>query len=184
MEAELTAKLSSKMQDQLKAEQTKLEEQLRQGSGRRAHKELVWVRHDIRRVLEQERGMVREQVERATGQVREWVVREQRGQLLQQARQLQEEAERFGSKAGVGGDGGDGRGGAEGGWGGGCRDGWRRGGITGVAAGDGSRDRVPFPDQSRARGKGTSIEIITAGMTTMRKNDTSKNLDLVPTIHL
>ena len=100
------------------AELTKLEGQLRQGSGRRAHKELVWVRHDIRRVLERERGMMREQVGRATGQVREWVVREQRGQLLQQARQLQEEAERFGSKAGVGGDGGDGREGAEGGWGG------------------------------------------------------------------
>ena len=44
--------------------------------------------------------MMREQVGRATGQVREWVVREQREQLLQQARQLQEEAERFGSKGG------------------------------------------------------------------------------------
>ena len=53
-----------------------------------------------------------------TGQVREWVVREQRGKFLQQAKQLQEEAERFGSKGGVGDDGGDGRGGAEGGWGG------------------------------------------------------------------
>ena len=64
------------------------------------------------------------------GQVREWVVREQRGKFLQQAKQLQEEAERFGSKGGVGDDGGDGRGRAEGGWGG-CRDGWRQGGITG-----------------------------------------------------
>ena len=97
----MTVKLSLEMQEQLKAERMKLEEQLRQGSGRRAHEELVWVRHDIRRVLEQERGMMREQVGRATGQVREWVVREQRGQLLQQARQLQEEAERFGSKGGV-----------------------------------------------------------------------------------
>ena len=41
----------------------------------------------------------------ATGQVREWVVREQRGRLLQQARQLQEDAERFGRKGGVGGSG-------------------------------------------------------------------------------
>ena len=38
-------------------------------------------------------------------QVQEWMVREQRGQLLQQARQLQEEADGFGSKGGVGGDG-------------------------------------------------------------------------------
>ena len=75
------------------AELTKLEGQLQQGSGRQAHKELVWVWHDIRSVLERERGVMREQVGRATGQVREWVVREQRGQLLQQARQLQEEAE-------------------------------------------------------------------------------------------
>ena len=37
-----------------------------------------------------------------TGQVREWVVREQREKFLQQAKQLQEEAERFGSKTGVG----------------------------------------------------------------------------------
>ena len=37
----------------------------------------------------------------AIGQVREWVVREQRGRLLQQARQMQEDAERFGRKGGV-----------------------------------------------------------------------------------
>ena len=58
---------------------------------------------------------MREQVGRSTGQVREWVVREQRRELLQQARQLQEEVERFGTKGSVGGDGGDRRGGAEGG---------------------------------------------------------------------
>ena len=52
VEVELTAKLSSEMQEGLKAERTKLEEQLRQGSRRRAHEELVWVRHGIRRVLE------------------------------------------------------------------------------------------------------------------------------------
>ena len=74
----------------------------------------MWVRHGIRRMLERERGVMREQVGRATGQVREWAVMEQRGQVLQQARQLQEEAERFGSKGGVGGDGGNGRGVAEG----------------------------------------------------------------------
>ena len=45
-----------------------------------------------------------------TGQVREWVAREQRGKFLQQAKQLQEEAERFGSKGGVGDDGGERRG--------------------------------------------------------------------------
>ena len=56
---ELRVKLSSEMQERLNAEQTKLEEQLRQGSGRQAHEELVWVRHDIRRVLERERGMIR-----------------------------------------------------------------------------------------------------------------------------
>ena len=75
----------------------------------------VW--HGIRRVLEREWGVMHEQVGRATGQVREWAVREQRGQVLQQARQLHEEAERFGSKGGgggVGGYGGDRRGGAEG----------------------------------------------------------------------
>ena len=66
VEAELTAKLSSEMQERLKADRTKLEEQLRQGSGRRAHEELVWVPHDIRRVMEWERGMMREQVRRAT----------------------------------------------------------------------------------------------------------------------
>ena len=59
-------------------------------------------------------GMMREQVGRAMGQVWEWVVMEKRGQLLQQARQLQEEAKRSVSKGGVGDDGGDGRGGAEG----------------------------------------------------------------------
>ena len=114
-EAKLTAKLSSEMQERLKAERTKLEERLRQGSGRRAREELVQVWHGIRRVLEREGGMMRGQVGRATGQVREWAVREQRRQVLQQARQLHEEAERFGSKGGaggVGGDGGDGRGGA------------------------------------------------------------------------
>ena len=47
------------------------------------------------------------QVGRATVQMQEWMVREQRGQLLQQVRQLQEEADRFGSKGGVGGDGGE-----------------------------------------------------------------------------
>ena len=83
---------------------------------------------------------------------------------------MQEEAERFGSKGGVGGDGGDGRGGAEGGRGG-CCDGWRRRGMRGVAAGDGSRDRVPLPDQSQAQGKGTLIEVITTGATTMRQNE-------------
>ena len=47
---------------------------------------------------------MRDPVGKATGQVREWVVREQRGQLLQQARQLQEEAEiaRGGGPAGTG----------------------------------------------------------------------------------
>ena len=44
--------------------------------------------------------------------------------------------------------------------------------MKGVAAGDGSRDRVPLPDQSRARGKGTSIEMITTGKETMRQNET------------
>ena len=39
-------------------------------------------------------------------------------QLLRQSRQLQEEAERFGSKVGVGSDGGDERGDADGCWGG------------------------------------------------------------------
>ena len=75
VEAELTEKLSSEMQERLKAERTKLEEQLRQGLGRRSHKELVWVRHDIRRVLDREMGVMQEQVGRATGKVREWVVR-------------------------------------------------------------------------------------------------------------
>ena len=70
VEAELTAKLSSQMQERLKAEQTKFEEQVRQGSGRRAHEELVWVRHNIRRGLERERGVMREPVGRATGRVR------------------------------------------------------------------------------------------------------------------
>ena len=78
VEAELIEKLSSEMQERLKAERTKLEEQLRQGLGRRAHEDLVWVRHDILRVLDWERGMMQEQVGRATGQVREWVVRDQR----------------------------------------------------------------------------------------------------------
>ena len=76
VEAELTAKLSSKMEERMKAEQTKLEERLRQGSGRRAHEELVWVRHNIRRVLEREREMMRDQVGRGTGQVWDWAVRE------------------------------------------------------------------------------------------------------------
>ena len=78
VEAELTAKLWSEIQERLKAEQTTLEERLRQGSRRRAHEELVWVRHCIRRVLERERGVMWEHVGRATGQVREWVVREKR----------------------------------------------------------------------------------------------------------
>ena len=39
---------------------------------------------------------MREQVRRATGQVREWVVKQQQDQLLQQAGQLQEEAEKLG----------------------------------------------------------------------------------------
>ena len=75
-----------------------------------AGEKLVYVWHGIWRGLEREMGMMRQQVGRATGQVREWAEREQRGQLLQQA-------ERFGSKGGgggVGSDGGDGRGGAEG----------------------------------------------------------------------
>ena len=76
---------------------------------------MVQVRHGIRMVLEWEMGMMRKQVGRATGRVREWVMRKQWVQLLQQAMQLQEEAERFSSKGGVGGDGVDGRGGAEGG---------------------------------------------------------------------
>ena len=60
VEAELTAKLSSELQERLKAERTKLEERLRQGSGQRAHEELVWVRHGIRSVLEWERGVMHE----------------------------------------------------------------------------------------------------------------------------
>ena len=52
----MTAKISSEMQERLKAERTKLEERLRQGSGRRAHEELVQVWHGIRRVLEREGG--------------------------------------------------------------------------------------------------------------------------------
>ena len=46
VEAELTEKRMSEIQERLKAELTKLEGQLQQGSGRRAHEELVWVRHD------------------------------------------------------------------------------------------------------------------------------------------
>ena len=38
---------------------------------------------------------MREQVRRATGQVREWVVKQQQDQLLQQAGQLQEEAQKL-----------------------------------------------------------------------------------------
>ena len=76
VEGKLTSKILSETQERLKAELTKLEGQLRQGSGRRGHEELVWVRHDIRKVLERERGMMREQMGRSTGQVREWVVRE------------------------------------------------------------------------------------------------------------
>ena len=41
VEAELTAKLSFEMQERLKVERTELEEQLRQGSGQRAHEELM-----------------------------------------------------------------------------------------------------------------------------------------------
>ena len=54
---------------------------------------------------------------KATGKVGEWAVKEKRGQVLQQARQLHEEAETFGSNGGnggVGGDGGNGRWGAKG----------------------------------------------------------------------
>ena len=80
VEAELTAKLSSEMQEQLKAEQTKeqtrLEERLRQRSEQRSHEVFVQVRHGIRRVMEWKRGMMRDQVRRATGQVRDCVVRE------------------------------------------------------------------------------------------------------------
>ena len=47
VEAELTLKLLSETQERLKAELTKLEGQLRQGSGRQGHKELAWVWHDI-----------------------------------------------------------------------------------------------------------------------------------------
>ena len=75
-EVELIAKLLSEMQKRLKAEQTKLEERLRKGSGQQAQEELVWDRHGIRRVLEQERGMMRKQGGRESGQVREGVVRE------------------------------------------------------------------------------------------------------------
>ena len=75
------------------------------------------------------------------------MVRDQHRHLLQHARQLQGDAERFGSKGdfgGVGSDNGDGRGGAEGGWRGECRDGWRGGGMWGVAAGNGNRDHFPL----------------------------------------
>ena len=41
VEAELTLKLLSETQERMKAELTKLEGQLQQGSGRRAHEELV-----------------------------------------------------------------------------------------------------------------------------------------------
>ena len=68
---ELTGKISSEMQEQLKAERTKLKERLQQGSKQQAHEELVWVRHGTQRVLERERDMMRQQVGRAVGQVRE-----------------------------------------------------------------------------------------------------------------
>ena len=60
--------------------------------------------------------------------------------------------------------------------GGGCRDGWWRRGITWVATWDGSRDRVPFPDQSRARGKGTLIEMITTGRLRVQVGRSSPSL--------
>ena len=78
VEMELIEKLSSEMQERLKAERIKLEERLRQGAGQRSHKDLVRIRHGKWRVLERERGIMRDQVGRATGQVRELEVRAQR----------------------------------------------------------------------------------------------------------
>ena len=74
---------------------------------------------------------------------------------------MQEEAERFDSMVSMGE-------GVPKAVGEGCG-GWRQG-----TAGDGSRDHVPLPDQSGARGKGTPIEMITKGVTTMRQNEASK----------
>eukprot|EP00574_Skeletonema_japonicum_P000813 CAMPEP_0201738758 /NCGR_PEP_ID=MMETSP0593-20130828/45421_1 /ASSEMBLY_ACC=CAM_ASM_000672 /TAXON_ID=267983 /ORGANISM="Skeletonema japonicum, Strain CCMP2506" /LENGTH=661 /DNA_ID=CAMNT_0048232985 /DNA_START=125 /DNA_END=2110 /DNA_ORIENTATION=- len=61
----------------------------------KAREEMVRVRQGIQKVLERERKLMREQVRRATGQVREWVVKQQQDQLLQQAGQLQEEAQKL-----------------------------------------------------------------------------------------
>ena len=61
----------------------------------KAREEMIRVRQGIQKVLERERKLMREQVRRATGQVREWVVKKQQDQLLQQAGQLQEEAEKL-----------------------------------------------------------------------------------------
>ena len=64
----------------------------------RSREEMLRVREGIKLALERERRAMKEQVRKVTGQVREWVVKQQQDQLLQQAAQLQEEAERFGSR--------------------------------------------------------------------------------------
>ena len=82
--AEVDRALDAAVQSAIGAEQAKSRE------------EMLRVRQGIQKVLERERRLMREQVRNATGQVREWVVKQQQGQLLQQAAQLQEEAKNFG----------------------------------------------------------------------------------------
>lgn len=116
IEAKLTKTLTSKLQDQhkenLAAERTKLRKEMDQRLGmatreveeterKKSHEELLRIREGIQTVLDRERRLMKEQVRRVTERVREWVVKEQQERLLAQARQLQEEAESFGSR-GVG----------------------------------------------------------------------------------
>ena len=116
IEAKLTKTLTSKFQDQHKedlvAEQTKLREEINrrldmakreveETERKKSHEELLRIREGIQIVLDRERRLMKEQVRRVTERVREWVVKEQQERLLAQARQLQEEAESFGSR-GVG----------------------------------------------------------------------------------
>lgn len=96
---ELNRKFKQEVDDAVSAEMESavdiaVEEAI-QRERQKAREEMMRVRQGIQKVLERERKLMREQVRRATGQVREWVVKKQQDQLLQQAGQLQEEAQKL-----------------------------------------------------------------------------------------
>jgi|EP01082_Thalassiosira_pseudonana_P009080 hypothetical protein len=61
----------------------------------KARDEMIRVRQGIQKVLERERRLMKEQVKRSTGQVREWVKQQQMEQLARREEQLQEEVEQL-----------------------------------------------------------------------------------------